>query len=256
MNYLAEKEQIVNLFNNCPFTIDGLKLIEDHTSRLWAKFRHIENVASLMESSGDIAGLSEKEKLMAFTIGQFHDIACINDIALTGKEYGPKHGARGAVITFGLLLEFYKGFDRSEAKIIATAIANHDGKNSDPNLTGLTGILTSMLRDCDKIDCYRRQSTEPLENVFQRPLRFNANIRPEFANRCLSGEPIDYAEMQNFNEEALLYLGWFFQLKNSACKKMAMPLFESLAKRVLNTTEDSVTKLYVDKFLDKAKSTN
>lgn len=251
--YQREKEIIKKLFSTCPFTIDGLKNLEDHASRLWAKFRHIENVASLMEKSAELAGFSDKEKLMAFTAGQFHDIACINDIALTGKEYGPQHGARGAFITYGLLKLNYDGFTDEEIETIITAIANHDGARPEV-LSGFTKTLTFMLRDCDKVDCYRRQSTEPLENVFQRPLVFDAPVRQKFALDCLSGKPMKYAEMQNFNEEAILYMGWFFQLENETCKKVAYPFFEAFVKRMLKTTQDADTIAYAKKALAKAKS--
>ena len=251
--YQTEKERIINLFKTCPFTIDGLKHLEDHASRLWAKFRHIENVAKLMESAAEEAGFSEKEKLMAFTVGQFHDIACINDIALTGKEYGPQHGARGAIITFGILTQYYDGFSREEIQAITTAITNHDGAEPE-GLEGFCKTLTFMLRDCDKVDCYRRQSTEPLENVFQRPLEFDGSVRHEFAMRCLAGTPMKYAEMQNFNEEAILYLGWFFQLNSVSCQKAAFPFFKAFAMRIFNTTENAATKLYVKEAIKKAQS--
>ena len=252
--YQREKERIQNLFRTCPFTIDGLKHLEDHASRLWAKFRHIENVAALMESSAEEAGFSEKEKLMAFTAGQFHDIACINDIALTGKEYGPKHGARGAIITFGILTQYYDGFTVDEIKMITTAITNHDGAEPE-GLEGFTKTLTLMLRDCDKVDCYRRQSTEPLEDVFQKPLEFGGSVRHEFAMRCLAGTPMKYAEMQNFNEEAILYMGWFFQLNNPSCQKVAFPFFKAFVMRIYNTTENAGTKLYAKEALRRAQST-
>ena len=251
--YQIEKERIKNLFETSPFTIDSLKCLEDHSSRLWAKFRHIENVARLMESAADEAGFSEKEKLMAFAAGQFHDIACLSDIALTGKEYGPKHGARGAIIAFGILSQYYNGFSTDENKIITTAITNHDGAVT-AELNGFEKELTYMLRDCDKVDCYRRQSTEPLENVYQRPLQFDGRVRREFALKCLAGKPMKYAEMQNFNEETLLYLGWFFQLNNVSCQKIAYPLFEALANRILGITEDTETKAYIKEALEKALS--
>ena len=250
--YQKEKERIKNLFNTSPFTIDGLKHLEDHASRLWAKFRHIENVARLMESAADIAGFSDKEKLMAYTAGQFHDIACINDIALTGKEYGPKHGARGAIITYGILKQNYDGFTDAEIMAIITAITNHDGAEPE-NLAGFTKTLTFMLRDCDKVDCYRRQSTEPLENVFQRPLEFDGAVRHEFVMDCLSGKPMKYAEMQNFNEEAILYMGWFFQLNSEACKVAALPYFEAFVNRIIKTTKNPDVKAYAKSALKKAK---
>lgn len=250
--YLAEKEQIKLLFNNSPFTIDELKNLNDHSSKLWAKFRHIENVASLMESSSDVANFSKQEKLMAFTAGQFHDIACISDIALTGKEYGPHHGARGAIITIGIL-NGYSGFNKDEIKIIATAIANHDVAQPT-NLTGFTRTLTLLLRDCDKVDCYRRLSTEPLASTFQKPLVFSSHIRQDFASRCLAGEPIKYSEMQNFNEEALLYIGWFFQLKNTSCQKAALPMFKAFTERIISTTTDPETKLFAKEAIAKSSS--
>ncbi|MBQ3347990.1 HD domain-containing protein [Candidatus Saccharibacteria bacterium] len=251
--YQEQKERLQRLFSSSPFTIDGLKNLEEHSSRLWAKFRHIESVANLMESAATAANFSEKEKLMAFAAGQFHDIACLGDIALTGKEYGPRHGARGAVITFGILAQGYDGFSDDELKIITTAIANHDGAKV-PELSGFAKTLTYLLRDCDKIDCYRRQSTEPLANVFQRPLQFDSSIREDFALRCLNGEAIKYAEMQNFNEECLLYLGWFFQLSSPSSREAALPLFMNLAKRLMETTENPEAKLYMNRAISKATS--
>lgn len=251
--YLEEKKQIKTLFRTCPFTIDGLKHLEDHASRLWAKFRHIENVADLMEAAAIEAGFSDKEKLIAFTAGQFHDIACINDIALTGKEYGPKHGARGAIITFGLLEKCYDGFSRDEVNTITTAIANHDGAEPE-GLSGFAETVTTMLRDCDKVDCYRRLSTEPLADTYQRPLEFGGRVRQSFALKCLAGEPMKYAEMQNFNEESLLYMGWFFQLNNPACQKAAFPYFEAFVLRIIDVTKDEETKIYAAEALKKAQS--
>lgn len=250
--YQKYKEQLKELFASCPFTIDSLKNLNDHASRLWAKFRHIENVAILMESSAEMAGFSEKEKLMAFAAGQFHDIACINDIALTGKEYGPQHGARGAIITYGLLSRCGDIFTAEEIEIITTAIANHDGA-VPTELKGFARTLTLLLRDCDKVDCYRRLSTEPFENTFQRAIQFDGPVRRKFAMDCLAGKPMKYAEMRNFNEEALLYLGWFFQLNNPSCQKAAYLLFEAFALRIMNVTEDVDTKAYIEEALKKAK---
>ena len=250
--YQTDRERLKELFASCPFTIDGLKNLNDHASRLWAKFRHIENVAILMETSADMAGFSEKEKLMAFAAGQFHDIACINDIALTGKEYGPQHGARGAIITYGLLSKCGDIFTAEDIEIIATAIANHDGVEPT-ELDGFAKTLTFMLRDCDKVDCYRRLSTEPFENTFQRPLQYNGPVRRKFAMDCLAGKPMKYADMQNFNEEALLYLGWFFQLNSPACRKAAYLMFEAFALRIMEVTEDADTKAYIEEALKKAK---
>ena len=251
--YQEQKEKLKQLFSSSPFTIDGLKNLEEHSSKLWAKFRHIENVANLMESAATTANFSDKEKLMAFAAGQFHDIACINDIALTGKEYGPRHGARGAIITFGILTQNFDGFNATELAAITTAIANHDGAEV-PKLSGFTKTLTYLLRDCDKIDCYRRLATEPLRNVFQRPLEFSSPAREDFATRCLNGDPMKYAEMQNFNEECLLYLGWFFQLNNPASQAAALPLFMDLASRLMATTENSDAKLQISKAITKATS--
>ena len=62
-----------------------------------------------------------------------------------------------------------------------------------------------------------------------------------------------YAEMQNFNEEALLYLGWFFQLNNASCQKAAYPLFEAFALRIMGVTEDAETKTYIEEALRKAR---
>ena len=251
--YQREKEQIKNLFKTSPFIIDGLRVLEDHSSKAWAKLCHVENVAKLMETAAEEEGFSEKERLIAFAAGQFHDIAYINDVMLTGKKSGPQHGARGAIITFGILTQYYQGFNEDDIKIIVTAIANHDGA-TPTELDGFTKKLTFLLRDCDKVDCYRRLSTESLENVFQKPLQFDGHVRQDFANGCLSGKPMKYAEMQNFNEEALLYLGWFFQLNSTSCQKAAYRFFEAFAERMFQTTTDAETKSYISEALKKARS--
>jgi len=131
---------------------------------------------------------------MAFATGQFHDIACINDIALTGKEYGPQYGARGVIITYGLPSRYGDIFTAGEIEIITTAISNHDGAGPT-ELDGFTKTLTFLLRDCDKVDYYRRLYTEPFENTFKRPVQFDGFVRRKLAMGCLAGKPMKHSDM-------------------------------------------------------------
>lgn len=252
MDYCKEKEQIKYLFFSSPFVTNGLKK-EGAVKEVEAKLRHIENVASMVEQSAREEGLSEKEVLMAFTAGQFHDIACVGDIWLTEKEYGPLHGSRGGYDACGILFMNYDGFSGDEIKTIVKVIRNHDGPTILEDLEGLSLTIALLLRDCDKVDCYRRQATEPLQTVFQRPLEFDAPIRKDWAEDCLAGKPMLYSDMKNFNEEALLYLGWFFQLKKKSCQRVAFPFFVKLAFRIIDVTEDKETALYAEKAMAKAK---
>lgn len=87
--YQNKKDELLTIFKMSSFSRQFLKELDKYASALKGKFGHIYTVANLMESAATIERLDDDKKLMAYCAGLYHDIACLPDIALTGREYGP-----------------------------------------------------------------------------------------------------------------------------------------------------------------------
>ena len=142
--------------------------IEDGKIKL--KIIHTHKVSAICEEIAKRIGLSSEDVDIAYLTGLLHDIGRFEQIKVYGTFYDAvsvNHAALGVKILFeeGKIRDFTD--DNSEDELIRKAIKYHNAFEIPETLSKREAVFAKILRDADKIDIFRVNVTEPVEDVYE-----------------------------------------------------------------------------------------
>ncbi|MGN0144918.1 MAG: HD domain-containing protein [Clostridium sp.] len=132
------------------------------------KITHTYKVSAICEEIAKRIGLSSEDIDIAYLTGLLHDIGRFEQV----KQYGTfhdavsiNHAALGVKILFeeGKIRDFID--DDSEDELIRKAIKYHNAFELPDTLSKREEVFAKILRDADKIDIFRVNVTDPIEDV-------------------------------------------------------------------------------------------
>lgn len=201
---------VSSFYGKDEYTDANIKLKEDHT----------REICSEMDQLTDELALKPAQKLTAGAIALFHDIGRFQQFT----EYQTYIDARSINhCCLGLeILQDHRVLDDlapAEKHIIETAIRLHGVKQLPDGLDPECALFVKLIRDADKLDIYR-VLMEKHSQYRQNPENFQFEV--EFADEpycskhvvegILSGERVNYDELQTINDMKLMQLGWVFDV--------------------------------------------
>ncbi len=143
------------------------KQYEQFGEEIELKTMHMLSVASLMNDLAIRFSLSPQMHKLAIITGLFHDIGRY-------EQFKTYHTFRDIIsVDHGDLSaelieknQFLSELSCEEQNMVVTAIRNHNKYEIDGDVKGDTLTLCRMIRDADKIDCFRVVCNEPFENSY------------------------------------------------------------------------------------------
>lgn len=133
------------------------------------KIVHTINVSKICEKIAEELGLSKEEGDIAFITGLLHDIGRFEQI----KRYGTfsdalsvNHAKLGVEILFkeGNIRRFLE--DDAEDDLLKKVIECHNAYEIPQNYSKREKLFANILRDADKLDIFRVNVTDPIEDVY------------------------------------------------------------------------------------------
>jgi HD domain len=127
-----------------------------HNSTIRLKEKHTEQVCRNMILLGNALGLSERDMMLAETMGLFHDIGRFKQYVVYGtfKDRESENHARLGLRELAAH-DVLSGCTADEKKWITKAIACHNAREIPAGENGKTLLFIRLLRDADKLDIWR-----------------------------------------------------------------------------------------------------
>lgn len=145
-----------------------VKQYDTNDEQILLKIKHTYEVMRYSEMIANELALSNEQIKLAALIGLLHDIGRFEQIRRY-HTFIDRDSVNHAMLGVEILKEkdFIRTFvDEGYDDIIFTAIANHNKFRIDENLTGDVLIQAKIIRDADKIDIFRVNSTHSCETLF------------------------------------------------------------------------------------------
>lgn len=156
------------------------------------KIVHTIKVSELCEEIAESLDLNHEDIELAWLMGMLHDIGRFEQLRQYNTFYDAlsvKHAELGCKILFeeGMLHKFVSVSDRDpDVEIIHKAIACHSNYRIPEEYDDRTKMFCNILRDADKIDIFRVNMEESLEDIYN------------FTTEELRNSEISEAVMENF----------------------------------------------------------
>lgn len=145
-----------------------VKQYDTNDEQIQLKIKHTYEVMHYSEMIANELALSDEQTKLAALIGLLHDIGRFEQIRRY-HTFIDRDSVNHAKLGVEILKEkdFIRTFvDEGYDDIIFTAIVNHNKFRIDESLTGDVLIQSKIIRDADKIDIFRVNSTHSCETLF------------------------------------------------------------------------------------------
>lgn len=189
---------------------DNIKLKDYHTRRVCA------DILILAER----LGLNERQKLIAETIGLFHDVGRFEQFKRFGS-YNDVGTINHSLLGLEILAEkkILDCLSSEEKDLIETAIRLHGDKDLVDNLDKETELFAKLLRDADKLDIYYVM-VERLDDLKNKPEKYTATFgysasegySQHIVQAVLDNETINYKDFKSINDMVIAMLGWIIDV--------------------------------------------
>lgn len=201
---------VSGFYGDDEFVNANIRLKEDHSRRVCDEMRYL---TQKLGSAGN-------SRRIADVIAIFHDIGRFEQFA-TYRTYRDATSVNHA--SFGVQVlrkqKVLDGLESDERQIIEKAIEYHNMIELPENLDGDLSFFCELIRDADKLDIYYI-IVEYYGNYEQDPEGFKLEVElpdePAYTKRVLqkllSGELIDYKELQTWNDMKLYQLSWVYDV--------------------------------------------
>jgi hypothetical protein len=208
---------IAGFYGADDFVNANIKMKEEHSRRVRGEMRYL----------ADELSLTENQRLLAETIGLFHDIGRFPQF-IKYRTYNDPRSVNHCLLGLDVLQKekVLSPLPSDEKQVIETAIKYHGDKELPSNLTGDTLLLSKMIRDADKLDIYHVITRAYIQHR-DDPDNFKLEIEfpdlpeysPEVLDSLLSGRLIDYKTLKTWNDMKLCILGWVYDVNFSPALK-------------------------------------
>jgi len=219
------------------FVNANIKMKDEHSRRVRGEMVYL---------AGELK-LDENRRLLAETIGLFHDVGRFPQFVKYRTYYDPR-SVNHCRLAVQVLIEekVLDALDEADRQIILTAIEYHGVKQIPENLADDTLMFTKMIRDADKLDIYHVISKSYIQ-YRDDPDNFKLEIElpdlpecsPDVIDAILTGRLIDYANLRSWNDFKLCALGWVYDINfTPALKRIKQRRFLETILDFLPDTED------------------
>ena len=183
------------------------------------KEKHTERVCENIIMLGKALGLSDREMILAETMGLFHDIGRFKQYAVYGTfndmasenhaELGLREMAKHNVLTV---------CSKEEKRYITKAIAYHNTASMPEDEDKKTLFYIRLLRDADKLDIwkvltdyYKARDKHP-NSVLEIGLPDNPACSPQILTSIRRGQLARIQDLRTLNDFKLLQISWVYDL--------------------------------------------
>jgi hypothetical protein len=183
------------------------------------KEKHTERVCENIIMLGKALGLSDREMILAETMGLFHDIGRFKQYAVYGTfndmesenhaQLGLREMAKHNVLTV---------CTREEKRYITKAIAYHNAASMPEDEDEKTLFYIRLLRDADKLDIwkvltdyYKERDKQP-NSVLEIGLPDNPACSPQILTSIRRGRLARIQDLRTLNDFKLLQISWVYDL--------------------------------------------
>lgn len=210
-------DYIVDFYGTSSYIDANLELKETHTDYVCKKALYIANAL----------GLGENDRLIAATVGLFHDVGRFEQFTKY-QTYSDSKSENHNLMAVRILKEYniLSPLTETERDIILKAIELHGVKELPADLDGPTDLHAKIVRDADKLDIYRvliekyRQYKADPENF---PLEVECVDEPTYAPHIIeaikNNAQVDYTTLKTLNDMKLLLLAMIFDVNFSPTLK-------------------------------------
>ena len=166
-------------------------------------------------------GLSPHDTYLAEIIGLFHDVGRFRQYTLY-KTFNDAQSEDHADIGLTVLeeLPFFKRISPEDYSLVRFAIGNHNKKEIAPTQNPREILFAKIIRDADKLDIYRvlspylrQEDADKMPNFIKGKDR--ADISPDFADKFVAGEQVDYRLIRTNGDRKLVRLMWVYDVNFS-----------------------------------------
>jgi hypothetical protein len=191
----------------------------DDNSPIRIKEKHTERVCKNIIMLGKALGLSDREMILAETMGLFHDIGRFKQYAVYGTfndmasenhaELGLKEMEKHNILSV---------CTRQEKQYITKAIAYHNAASMPEEEDEKTLFYIRLLRDADKLDIwrvltdyYKGRDKHP-NPVLEIGLPDNPSCSPQILSALCRGRLARIQDLRTLNDFKLLQISWVYDL--------------------------------------------
>ena len=183
------------------------------------KEKHTEHVCRNMLLLASALGLSDQDKVLAETMGLFHDIGRFKQYAVYGT-FNDRESENHALLGLRELAahDVLAGCTGAEKKWIAKAIAYHNALEIPAGENGKTLLFIRLLRDADKLDIWRvfieyyKERDKQLNSVVEFGLPDDPFFSPEVVAALNNDRFVRMQDLRTCNDFKLLLISWVFDL--------------------------------------------
>jgi len=203
-------QTLVKQFNNYPLGFEYALPLE-------SKFKHCHSVANIAKQISEYLIPSKNLQQIIEIAALYHDIGRFEQYAKYNTFVDSK-SENHAALSVKVIKEnnFLSLLDTENQKIIEIAILNHNTKKINSNLTEIENLVTTVLRDADKIDILGLFSNHYADNKSDETLELNLpdikEYNPKVVQSIISGELVDMQDVKTLNDFKLLKMSWVYDL--------------------------------------------
>ena len=155
---------------------------------------------------------------LAEIIGLFHDVGRFRQYSIY-KTFNDADSEDHADLGIKVIaeLDFFKKLDAADYALVEFAIQQHNKKVIAPTDDARKILFAKVIRDADKLDIYR--VLEPVlaqENADKMPKFIKgverAEISPDFVEKFVRGEQVDYREIRTNGDRKIVRLMWIYDV--------------------------------------------
>jgi len=201
---------VAGYYGSDDFVNANIKMKEEHSRRVCGEMLYL----------ADELKLAGNKRLLAETIGLFHDVGRFPQFA-GYRTYNDPRSINHCQMGVRVLIEHkvLDALDPAEKEIILQAIEYHGIKQLPEDLAGDTLLFSKMIRDADKLDIYHVITKSYIQHR-DDPDNFKLEIElpdlpfcsPDVIDAILAGRLIDYKNLRSWNDIKLCALGWVFDI--------------------------------------------
>jgi HD superfamily phosphohydrolase YqeK len=192
------------------FVNANIKMKDEHSRRVREEMLYLANELKL----------DENQRLLAETIGLFHDVGRFPQFTKY-RTYNDPRSVNHCLLALDVLKKekVLSPLSAEEQQIIEKAIEFHGVKQIPENLAGDTLLFSKMIRDADKIDIYNVITKSYIQHR-DDPDNFKLEIElpdipgcsHEVIDAIMTGRLIDYKNLRSWNDIKLCSLGWVYDV--------------------------------------------
>ena len=185
----------------------GIEIKEKHTGYVTANCIELAKFLNFSQHDTELAEM----------IGLFHDVGRFYQYQ-TYKTFNDAQSEDHAKLAFKVIdkLEFFGELCAEDYDVLHFAIENHNKRRIAPTDDERKEIFAKLIRDADKLDIYRvlepylaQENADKLPNFITGR---SPEISPDFLEKFVHGEQVDYREIRTNGDRKLVRLMWIYDV--------------------------------------------